>query len=62
MLPTQKEAWGKSVSPEVTIQKTPQRTLSGRNRESVNDGLGIEFDFCSLAMAILSRRPGSPGA
>ena len=28
MLPTQKEAWDKSVSPEVNLQKTPQRTLS----------------------------------
>ena len=28
MLPTQKEAWGKSVSSEVNIQKTPQHTLS----------------------------------
>jgi hypothetical protein len=47
MLPTQKEAWGKSVSPEVNIQKT-HSVLSRPKRESVNDGLGIEFDFSSL--------------
>jgi hypothetical protein len=28
MLPTPKRGLGKSVSPEVNIQKTPQRTLS----------------------------------
>jgi hypothetical protein len=32
MLPSQEEAWGKSVSPEVNIQKTPQRALSAEKK------------------------------
>ena len=48
MLPTQKEAWGKSVLPEVNIQKNATAYSLGRNRESVNHELGIELEFCSL--------------
>ena len=34
----------------------------GRNRESVNDGLGIEFDFCSLGLQFCRGAAGSPTA
>ena len=47
MLPTQKEAWGKSLTGSKHSENATAYSL-GRNRESVNDGLGIEFDFCSL--------------
>jgi hypothetical protein len=60
MLPTQKEAWGKLVSPEVKHSENATAYSLGPNRESVNDRLGIEFDFCSFRMAILSGRPEVP--
>jgi hypothetical protein len=48
MLPTQKEAWGKSVSPDVNIQKTPQRTLSAEIGSQSTTDSESSFDFCSL--------------
>jgi hypothetical protein len=59
MLPTQKEAWGKSVSPEVNIQKTPQRTLSAEKAVSQR-WTRNRVRFLFITMAILSGRPEVP--
>ena len=61
MLPTQKEAWGKSVSPDVNIQKTPQRTLSAEigsqsTTDSESSSIFVHYDGHSVGAA------GSPAA
>jgi len=59
MLPSRKEACGKSLPPNVNIQKTPQCTLSAE--KAVSQRLTRNrVRFLFIRMAILSGRPEVP--